>query len=82
MAAATISYFAIKLEFIQPLIANMPWPSPVGIGAFIGTGGDWKAGLVAILCAVVAFVIWLPFAKFYDAKLLAEESATEVGQEA
>lgn len=73
MASASIAYFAIKLEFIRPMIANMPWPSPVGIGAFIGTGGDWKAAAVAFLCAIVAFVIWFPFAKFYDAKLVKEE---------
>ena len=77
MASATIAYFAIKLELIKPIIANMPWPSPVGVGAFIGTGGDWKAGLVAILCAFVAFLVWLPFAKFYDAKLVAEEQSSE-----
>lgn len=82
MASATIAFFAIKLEFINPVIANMPWPSPVGIGAFIGTGGDWKAAAVAVLCAVVAFVIWFPFAKFYDAKLVAEEAANEIAQEA
>ena len=52
----------------------MPWPSPVGVGAFISTGGDWKAAIVAIICAVSAFVIYLPFARAYDKKLVDEES--------
>lgn len=46
---------------------------PVGIGAFVGSGGDIKAGILAIVCVLVAFVIWLPFVKVYDAKLVKEE---------
>ncbi|MGO3733352.1 MAG: PTS cellobiose transporter subunit IIC [Vagococcus sp.] len=73
MASASLAYFAIKLEIVKPMLAQMPWPSPVGIGAFVGSGGDWKAGVLAVLCAVLAFVIWFPFIKFYDNKLLQEE---------
>ncbi|MEG0078083.1 MULTISPECIES: PTS cellobiose transporter subunit IIC [Enterococcus] len=73
MASASLAYFAIKFEFVKPMLAQMPWPSPVGIGAFIGSGGDWKAAVLAILCAILAFVIWFPFIKFYDNKLLKEE---------
>lgn len=75
MAAASLAYFSIKLEIVKPMLAQMPWPSPVGIGAFIGSGGDWKAAVLAILCAVLAFAIWFPFIKFYDNKLLKEEQA-------
>lgn len=73
MTSASLAYFAIKLEIVRPMLAQMPWPSPVGLGAFIGSGGDWKAGILAVLCAIIAFVIWFPFIKFYDNKLLEEE---------
>lgn len=75
MVSATIAYFAIQTEFIRPMIAQMPWPSPVGVGAFIGSGGDWKAGVVALVCAFAAFLIWLPFFKSYDNRLVKEEQA-------
>lgn len=75
MASASIAYFAVQLEIIRPVIANMPWPSPVGVGAFISTGGDWKAAVVAVICAVVAFIIYLPFIRSYDKRLVAEEMA-------
>ena len=62
----------------------MPWPTPIGIGAFISTGGDWRAIIVAILCVLAAGAVYLPFFKRYDAKLykeeqekLAENEATE-----
>lgn len=73
MASASLAYFAIKLEIVRPMLAQMPWPSPVGIGAFVGSGGDWKAAVLSLLCAALAFAIWFPFIKFYDNKLLKEE---------
>lgn len=73
MVSASIGYFAIKFELINPIIALLPWPSPVGVGAFIGTGGDWKAIIVAFICAITAFVIYYPFIKAYDKKLVLEE---------
>lgn len=73
MSSASLAYFAIKLEIVKPMLAQMPWPSPVGVGAFIGSGGDWKAAVLAVLCAILAFFIWLPFIRFYDNKLLREE---------
>ena len=75
MVSASITYLAINTEIVKPIVANMPWPSPVGIGAFISSGGDWKAIVLALTCVVVAFLIWLPFIKFYDNKLLADEKA-------
>ncbi|HGF7827929.1 TPA: PTS cellobiose transporter subunit IIC [Enterococcus faecium] len=83
MASATLAYFAIRLEIVKPMLAQMPWPSPVGIGAFVGSGGDWKAAVLAVICAIIAFIIWFPFIKFYDNKLLNEEreKAAELASE-
>ena len=75
MVSASIAYWAIKLQMVSQIIAQVPWPSPIGIGAFIGTAGDFRAFLLALINGVVAFLIYLPFIKMYDAKLLKEESA-------
>ncbi|MEK2534904.1 PTS cellobiose transporter subunit IIC [Tetragenococcus halophilus] len=77
MVTASIAYWAIELEFVKPIIAMIPWPTPIGAGAFISTGGDYMAILVAILCAIVAFIIWFPFIKMYDKKLLAQEAGED-----
>ncbi len=82
ITSASIAYFAIKLEIVRPIIAQVPWPSPVGLGAFIGTAGDWKAAVLAIICAVVAFIIYYPFIKYYDAKLVKDEEAVKMSQAA
>lgn len=73
MVSGTIGYFAIATGISNPVIAQMPWPSPAGIGAFIGTGGDIKAAVVAIVSAIAAFLVYFPFIKAYDAKLYKEE---------
>lgn len=73
MVSASIAYFAITLEWIRPMIALLPWPSPVGVGAFIGTGGDWRAVIVAIIAVIAAFLIYYPFISAYDKKLFLEE---------
>ena len=75
MASATIAYLAISMHFIPSVIVQMPWPTPVGLGAFISCGGSFTAALVAILCVVVATLIYFPFFKKYDKQLCEEEAA-------
>lgn len=77
MITGTIAYLAISWELINPIIALMPWPSPIGIGAFISTGGDWRAAILAIILALVAFLIYYPFIRYYDKKLVKQEQSGE-----
>nr|WP_255306894.1 PTS transporter subunit EIIC [Gilliamella apicola] len=73
MACGTLGYLAINTGFIHPIIALIPWPSPMGLGAFISTGGDYKAAIVAIFSAILALLIYIPFVKLYDNKLYKDE---------
>ncbi|MCC5896091.1 MAG: PTS cellobiose transporter subunit IIC [Alkalibacterium sp.] len=82
MVSASIAYFSISLGLINPLIALLPWPSPVGVGAYIGTGGDWRAIIVALIGVVSAFVIYYPFIKAYDKELVRQESGAAAETEA
>lgn len=76
MASAGIAYVAIKLHLVAPMIVQAPWPTPIGIGAFIGSG-DPKAIILAIVCVLVASIIYFPFFKYYDKKLRKEELANK-----
>ncbi|WP_086348025.1 PTS cellobiose transporter subunit IIC [Candidatus Enterococcus clewellii] len=73
MSSMSVAYFAIKLGLVNPPIAQVAWPTPMGLSGFIGSGGDWRAFLLAVICALVAFLIWFPFIKFYDGKLYHDE---------
>ena len=81
MASAAIAYLAISMRIIPSVIVQMPWPTPVGLGAFISFGGSFTAALVAIVCALVATIIYFPFFKKYD-KQLCEEEAAKLAAEA
>ncbi|GGN65250.1 PTS cellobiose transporter subunit IIC [Oceanobacillus indicireducens] len=77
MVSASIGYWAIKLKIIGPVIAHLPWPTPIGAGAFLSTGGDYLAIIVALVSALAAFIVWLPFIKMYDNKLVKQEEGGE-----
>ena len=73
MAAMSIGYWSIALGIIPPVIVQMPWPTPVGLGAFISCGGSITAAAVAIVGALVATAIYFPFFKKFDADLYKQE---------
>lgn len=50
---------------------NNTLPSP--IGAFIVTGGDFRALLLNLGLIILSVVCYYPFAKIYDTYLLKEE---------
>ncbi|WP_162011744.1 PTS cellobiose transporter subunit IIC [Streptococcus sp. S784/96/1] len=72
IASMSVYYFAMKTNLINAVVAQVPWPTPVGIGAFLGTA-DVKAIPVALVCSLVAFLVYWPFVRQYDKQLLAEE---------
>ena len=71
--SASIGYWSVQLGLAGKAIAQTPWPTPIGIGAYVGSGGNIGAFVVALICALAAFVIWYPFIKMYDTKLYKEE---------
>ncbi len=73
IASMSVYYFSMKLNLINAVVAQVPWPTPVGIGAFLGTA-DWRAIIVSIICTIVAFLVYYPFIRAYDNQLLKEEA--------
>lgn len=75
MVGGSVGYWATKLELVNPIVAQQPWPMPAGIGAFIATAGDWRSIIVALVSVVAAFAVYYPFIRKYDNKLVEEEKA-------
>lgn len=73
IVSASIGYWSVRLGLAGKAIAQTPWPTPIGLGAYVGSGGNIGAFVVALVCALSAFVIWYPFIKMYDTKLYKEE---------
>ena len=72
IVSGLVSYFAITSKLVPKIITQQPWPTPVGLSGFIGTA-SWKGAVLSIVCALVSFVVWFPFIKRYDNKLLKQE---------
>ena len=43
----------------------------------MATGGSWKAAILALILVFVSILVYYPFFKMYDKKLLAEELGEE-----
>lgn len=72
MTSATIYFFAMKLNLVKAVFTQVAWPTPIGLGAFTGTG-DWRAIILAFICAIAAFLVYWPFIRRYDRNLFEKE---------
>ncbi|MEG1002776.1 MAG: PTS sugar transporter subunit IIC [Clostridium sp.] len=77
MILAVLSWFAMSMDLVSKVTVTAPWTLPGPIGAFLATGGDWRAVVLNIICIVISLIVYYPFVKMYDKKLLAEEAAEE-----
>lgn len=57
----TIAYLATSAGLIPPVYLSVPWITPPGLYAFLATGNNVMAGLVALFNVFIAFLIWAPF---------------------
>src|SRR5699024_6584303 len=73
----TINYILFATCVMPPVIVQPPFTVPIFFGGFIATGGSWIAGLIQIMNAVIAALIYWPFFKQYDKQLVKEEQSTE-----
>ena len=53
MVLATIAWFATKLGLVSEVVFTAPWTLPGPIGAFMATGGDWRAAVLNIVLILV-----------------------------
>ncbi|MES4611857.1 MAG: PTS sugar transporter subunit IIC [Ewingella sp.] len=56
-----VGYFFVSLEIIPPIAYAVPWTTPGPLIAFFGTGGNWMALFVGMLCLAISTLIYLPF---------------------
>src|SRR5699024_9242387 len=54
----TINYILFATGVMPPVIVQPPFTVPIFFGGFIATGGSWIAGLIQIMNAVIAALIY------------------------
>ena len=61
------------MGMVNHVVATAPWTLPGPIGAFLACGNDWRAAVLNIALILLDTLIYYPFFKMYDNKLLQEE---------
>ena len=74
MVCSMTAYAAIANHLVPKIIVQQPWPIPVGLGGMMATA-SWQGFVLALVNAIIAFLIWYPFIKHYDNELLKKEQA-------
>ncbi|WP_077614092.1 PTS sugar transporter subunit IIC [Caenibacillus caldisaponilyticus] len=69
----TINYILFATHILPPIVIQPPFTVPIFLGGFIATGGSVTAGLVQIMDAAIAALIYWPFFKRYERSLLEQE---------
>ena len=77
IVTGVVAYLAITTGLVGPNIAQQPWPTPIFLSGIIGTGGDWRALVLQVVNLTISVVIWYPFFKMYDKKLVEEQKQHE-----
>lgn len=77
LIGATLAYIATSIGLVNPTYVMVPWTLPSPIGAYLSTGGDWRAIVLVMVNLTISVLIYLPFFKMYDKKLLAQENIVE-----
>lgn len=72
-----IAWAATAFGFVPVMYIAAPWTLPAPLFAFMATGGSWAAAVLGVILTLVSIVIYYPFFKMYDNKLLAEEEQQE-----
>jgi PTS system cellobiose-specific IIC component len=76
LVSVALAYAAFSLGWVNRPFLEMPWTLPAPVGAFLSTGGDWRAVVLQLLNLAVGLALYWPFLRRYDKRLLAREQAT------
>lgn len=68
-----VSYFAVKLKMVNGFTVLPTWTLPAPIGGYLSAGNDWRVVVLIVINTLIAFIIYYPFVKAYDKKMLSDE---------
>lgn len=58
-----VAWGAITLKLVPPIVYPVPRTTPGPLIAYLGTGGDWRALLLSLICLALSVAIYLPFVR-------------------
>jgi PTS system cellobiose-specific IIC component len=76
-----LSFFVMQLGLVNKPYILVPWTLPAPIGAYLATGGDWRAIVLVLVNIAITTALYYPFLKAYERKLVREGAAGELEEE-
>lgn len=70
-----VAWTAISWKLVPPIVYPVPRTTPGPLVAFLGTGGDWRALALSLLCLVLSVLIYLPFVRLLNLEGGADHAA-------
>jgi len=61
-----LAWCAITWKLVPPIVYPVPRTTPGPLIAFLGTGGDWRALLLSLICLTLSVVIYIPFIRLLN----------------
>ncbi|RRD40241.1 PTS sugar transporter subunit IIC [Leptotrichia sp. OH3620_COT-345] len=74
---SSLAYLFTSIGWVNKVTSTPPWTLPAPIGAFLATNGDFRASILSIILIISSIIIYYPFFKVYDKKMIEEESSGE-----
>jgi PTS system cellobiose-specific IIC component len=81
-ALTLVTWFSFQYNLVMRPHIMAPWTLPAPVGAYLATGGDWRAVVLMAANFALAALIYIPFVRAYDAQLAEAETAGEAGKTA
>lgn len=69
-----LSYYVFYFDLVTKPYILVPWTLPAPIGAYLATGGDWRAIILVLVNISIVTCLYYPFFRAYERKLLEEET--------
>jgi PTS system cellobiose-specific IIC component len=82
VAATLVTWFSFQYNLVMRPHIIVPWTLPAPVGAYLTTGGDWRAVVLMAANFILTALIYIPFIRAYDAQLAQAETAEEAGKTA
>lgn len=73
LVLAASSYFLMFFGLVGRPVTLVPWTMPPIIGPLMATGWDWRAAVWSAVEIVIATIVYLPFFKISERKMLEKE---------
>lgn len=80
VANAVIAYMVVDFGLVGKMFLMAPWTTPAPIGAFLTTGGDFRAIILSVSIIALNVLIYYPFFKMYEKQCLEREAKVKEGE--